>query len=140
MRIDGDGKAIYELTILLTPKEAQAAEVEPEKEGQMSEKQAQMLLQSMKDEEQRVQLDERRAARHSKDAVATAFVLVIRATVAAQAGEKDLAIQQLEISAQAPNGVDYGDLKLNPMWDPLRGDPRFEKIVASLAPRETISK
>jgi len=46
------------------PKEAQAAEVEPEKEGQMSEKQAQMLLQSMKDEEQRVQLDERRAARH----------------------------------------------------------------------------
>ena len=79
---------------------------------------------------------ERRAARHSKDAVATAFVLVIRATVAAQAGEKDLAIQQLEISAQAPNGVDYGDLKLNPMWDPLRRDPRFEKIVGSLAPKE----
>jgi Ca-activated chloride channel homolog len=44
--------------------EAQAAEAEPEKEGQMSEKQAQMLLQSMKDEEQRVQLDERKAARH----------------------------------------------------------------------------
>ena len=45
------------------PKEAQAAEVEPEKDGQMSEKQAQALLQSMKDEEQRVQLDERRASR-----------------------------------------------------------------------------
>ena len=44
--------------------EAQAAEAEPEKEGQMSEKQAQMLLQSMKDEEQRVQLDERKVARH----------------------------------------------------------------------------
>ena len=40
------------------------SEAEPEKEGQMSEKQAQMLLQSMKDEEQRVQLDERKAARH----------------------------------------------------------------------------
>ena len=53
-----------------------------------------------------------------------------------QAGEKDLAIQQLAISAQAPIGVDYGDLKLNPMWDPLRGDPRFEKIVASLAPKQ----
>jgi len=77
---------------------------------------------------------ERNAASASKDAVATAGVLVIRATVSAQAGEKDLAIQQLEISAQAPNGVDYGDLKLNPMWDPLRSDPRFEKIVASLAP------
>ncbi|MEP6698297.1 MAG: VWA domain-containing protein [Verrucomicrobiota bacterium] len=42
----------------------QTAEAEPEKEGQMSEKQAEALLQSMKDEEQRVQLDERKAARH----------------------------------------------------------------------------
>jgi Ca-activated chloride channel family protein len=46
------------------PQNAQAVEAEPEKEGQMSEKQAQLLLQSMKDEEQRVQLDERKAARH----------------------------------------------------------------------------
>jgi len=46
------------------PTNAEAAEVEPEKEGQMSAKQAQILLQSMKDEEQRVLLDERKAARH----------------------------------------------------------------------------
>jgi Ca-activated chloride channel homolog len=44
--------------------QAQAAEEEPEKEGEMSEKQAQMLLQSMKDEEQRVKLDERKATPH----------------------------------------------------------------------------
>ena len=56
-----------------------------------------------------------------------------------QAGEKDLAIQQLAISAQDPIGIDYGDLKLNPIWDPLRGDPRFEKIVASLAPKDASS-
>jgi hypothetical protein len=31
--------------------------------------------------------------------------------------------------------VSYGQLKLEPDWDPLRGDPRFEKIVASLAPK-----
>lgn len=43
---------------------AQLAEAEPEKEGQMSEKQAELLLQSMKEEEQRVQLDERKARRH----------------------------------------------------------------------------
>jgi len=43
---------------------AQLAEAEPEKEGQMSEKQAELLLQSMKDEEQRVQLDERKVRRH----------------------------------------------------------------------------
>jgi len=29
----------------------------------------------------------------------------------------------------------YGALKLFPVWDPLRGDPRFEKIVDSLAPK-----
>ena len=42
---------------------AQFADAEPEKEGQMSEKQAELLLQSMKDEEKRVQLDERRVRR-----------------------------------------------------------------------------
>ena len=31
--------------------------------------------------------------------------------------------------------LSYGVLKLLPFWDPLRGDPRFEKIVASLAPK-----
>src|SRR6476646_528410 len=77
---------------------------------------------------------ERGAAIFSKDALATAGYSEIRARVAVQAGEKDLAIQQLAISAQNPTGVTYGDLKLNPRWDPLRGDPGFEKIVASLAP------
>jgi hypothetical protein len=39
------------------------ADAEPEKEGEMSERQARALLQAMKNEEARVQLDERRAAR-----------------------------------------------------------------------------
>ena len=77
---------------------------------------------------------ERNAASASKDAIATAGVLEQRARVAAQAGEKNLAIEQLAISAQNPIGVDYGNLKLNPVWDSLRGDARFEQIVASLAP------
>src|SRR5262245_20543149 len=42
-------------------KNTPVAEAEPEKEGQMSERQAEALLESMKDEEARVQLDERRA-------------------------------------------------------------------------------
>jgi tetratricopeptide (TPR) repeat protein len=60
------------------------------------------------------------------------------AITAAWAGEKDLALQQLEISLRIPAPkpvVSYGELKLFPLWDPLRGDPRFEKIVASLAPK-----
>jgi Ca-activated chloride channel family protein len=47
-----------------TEQSAQVAEVEPERDGQMSEKQAELLLQSMKDEERRVQLDERKVSRH----------------------------------------------------------------------------
>jgi hypothetical protein len=36
---------------------------------------------------------------------------------------------------RVPNTLSYGLLKLHPYWDPLRGDPRFEQIVASLAPK-----
>jgi serine/threonine protein kinase/TolB-like protein len=50
-------------------------------------------------------------------------------------GERDRAIEQLEIVAKVPNGPSYGDLKFNPCWDALRGDARFEKIVASLTPK-----
>ena len=57
------------------------------------------------------------------------------AMIYAWVGEKDLALQQLSLYAGQPSFVDYGELKLDPDWDPLRGDPRFEKIVASLAPK-----
>jgi tetratricopeptide (TPR) repeat protein len=61
------------------------------------------------------------------------------AITAAWAGEKELALQQLETGLRAPNAslmLSYGALKLLPFWDPLRGDPRFEKIVQSLAPKQ----
>ena len=58
------------------------------------------------------------------------------AVIYAWVGEKDLALQQLSLYAGQPSFVDYGELKLDPDWDPLRGDPRFEKIVASLAPKD----
>ena len=57
------------------------------------------------------------------------------AMICAWAGERELALEHLEAVARIPGGPSYGDLRLNPMWDPLRGDPRFEKIVNSLAPR-----
>ena len=56
------------------------------------------------------------------------------AKIAAWVGDNDLACEQLAIAAQVPSGVTYGQLKLMPWWDPVRGDPRFEKIVASLEP------
>ena len=51
---------------------------------------------------------------------------------------EQLALEQLEAFTKIPGSHTYGNLRLNPMWDPLRGDPRFEKIVASLAPKDTV--
>lgn len=51
------------------------------------------------------------------------------AMIAAWAGDKDLACEQLAVAISGPSGLSYGELKLLPFWDPLRGDPRFEKIV-----------
>ena len=58
------------------------------------------------------------------------------AMIAAWVGDKNLACEQLEIAVSRPSLLSYGELKLMPFWDTLRGDPRFEKIVASLAPKE----
>jgi TolB-like protein/Tfp pilus assembly protein PilF len=62
------------------------------------------------------------------------------ALLCARVGETDLALEQLEAVTKIPGGPSYGELRLDPMWDPLRGNPRFEKIIASLAPKETVSK
>ena len=71
----------------------------------------------------------------TKDAVIGAQLVQNLALIYAWIGEKDLAIQQLEIATSIPGYLSYGDLRLHPRWDSLRGDPRFEKIVASLAPK-----
>jgi tetratricopeptide (TPR) repeat protein len=73
----------------------------------------------------------------TKDSINGAEVLKYLALIYAWSGEKDLAIQQLIIVTRIPSGVTYGQLRLHPYWDPLRGDPRFEEIVASLAPKRS---
>jgi hypothetical protein len=62
-------------------------------------------------------------------------MIVCLARIAAWVGDNDLACEQLARASRLPSGVSYGELKLMPFWDPLRGDPRFEKILASLAPK-----
>jgi TolB-like protein/Tfp pilus assembly protein PilF len=71
----------------------------------------------------------------TKDAMDGAALAVNLAQIYAWAGEKDLAIEQLAAVERVPNDLSYGDLKLHPDWEPLRGDPRFEQIVESLAPK-----
>ena len=73
----------------------------------------------------------------SKDSINGADTIAYLAAIAAWVGEKGLACEQLATAARLPGSlVSYGRLKLLPWWDPLRGDPRFEKIVASLAPKD----
>ncbi len=71
----------------------------------------------------------------SKDAINGALMVEYLALIYAWTGDKDHAFQQLEIVAKIPCDVNYGQLRLHPYWDPLRNDPRFEKIVQSLAPK-----
>ena len=59
------------------------------------------------------------------------------AAIYAWTGETDLALQQLAVAVTIPGFLSYGELRLDPCWDPLRSDPRFEQIVASLAPQVT---
>jgi tetratricopeptide (TPR) repeat protein len=70
-----------------------------------------------------------------KDSSAEPYVKLCFTIICAWTGECELAVGQLEALTKTPGQYTYGDLRLNPMWDPLRGDPRFEKIVNSLAPR-----
>ena len=73
-----------------------------------------------------------------KDVVNGSRVLQYFAITATWAADKEFALQQLEAGLRAPAAsqmLSYGALKLLPFWDPLRGDPRFEQIVESLAPK-----
>ena len=70
-----------------------------------------------------------------KDSDIEPYVKTCFAIVCAWTGERELALGQLEAVTKAPGEHTYGNLRLSPLWDPLRGDPRFEKIVASLAPK-----
>jgi tetratricopeptide (TPR) repeat protein len=71
----------------------------------------------------------------SKNAVEGPLLIKYLALIYAWTGEKDRALQRLDEAAKLPGYLSYGELRLHPKWDSLRGDPRFEKIVGSLAPK-----
>jgi hypothetical protein len=72
----------------------------------------------------------------SKDAIDGVVLAVNLAQIYAWTDEKELAIEQIAAVERVPNYLTYGLLKLHPYWDSLRGDPRFEQIVDSLAPKK----
>jgi TolB-like protein/Flp pilus assembly protein TadD len=72
----------------------------------------------------------------SKDAVFGPGMVMNLAVVYAWTNEPDLAFGALDPLAKMPGGIYYGELKLDPYWEPLRKDPRYEKLLAELAPRD----
>jgi len=72
----------------------------------------------------------------TKDSIDGAQLVQYLAVIYAWVGQKDLAFEQLRIASSIPGYLSYGSLQLDPLWDPLRGDADFEKIVASLAPKQ----
>jgi TolB-like protein/Flp pilus assembly protein TadD/predicted Ser/Thr protein kinase len=72
----------------------------------------------------------------TESAIDGAMFIQYLAVIYAWTGEKDRAIERLSEAVKLPGShVTYGNLRLNPFWDPLRGDARFDNIVASLAPK-----
>ncbi len=71
-----------------------------------------------------------------RDSINGSQLLMNLAIIYASTGEKDKAIDRLNTLFSKPGDGSYGDLRLNPFWDPLRGDTGFEKLVASLAPKD----
>lgn len=72
----------------------------------------------------------------TKDSINGTLLIQYLAVVYAWTGKNDLALEQLELLARMPSWTSYGRLRLHPAWDSLRGDPRFENLVASLAPAD----
>ena len=72
----------------------------------------------------------------SRDKIDAPRYLTEAAEVYAILGEKEPALEILAVVTSIPGWPSYGDLRLGPNWDSMRGDPRFDAIVAKLAPRE----
>jgi TolB-like protein/class 3 adenylate cyclase len=71
----------------------------------------------------------------TRDAINGYHLLLRLAGIYAQVGEADRALELLEREIHQPYGLSYGSLKLDEVWDPLRGNPRFEESLASLTPK-----
>jgi TolB-like protein/Tfp pilus assembly protein PilF/class 3 adenylate cyclase len=67
---------------------------------------------------------------YENDALVKPFAETSLAIVQAQTGDIDSAIAALPHLLEVPNGETVGSLRINPLWDPLRKDPRFQKLVA----------
>ena len=67
---------------------------------------------------------------YATDAVVKPNAEAVLAQIQARFGETDAAIAAVPHLLEVPAGITMADLHLNPFWDPLRKDPRFQKLIA----------
>jgi hypothetical protein len=72
----------------------------------------------------------------SKDAITGPGVATNLAVVYAWTNDLNLSFQTFAPLTKMPFGINYSELKRDPLWDPLRNDPRFDKLLAELAPKD----
>jgi tetratricopeptide (TPR) repeat protein len=80
------------------------------------------------DKQKALQQAEQAIKDYEGDAVNQPQSELVRAQIQAQFGDIDSAIAALPRLLELPAGTSVADLKLNPLWDPLRKDPRFQKL------------
>ena len=73
----------------------------------------------------------------SRDAIDGPTYAYALAWIYAVNGDKDHAVAELDRLLRKPLNFSVADIRANPGFAKLRGDPRFEKIVTSLAPKNT---
>jgi hypothetical protein len=72
----------------------------------------------------------------SKDALIGSTIVTNLAVVYAWSEQLDRAFATLNPLTKIPYGIYYGQLKLDPYWEPLRKDPRYDKLLAELVPND----
>ena len=73
----------------------------------------------------------------SRDAYDGPLVLQGLAQVCVWSGDRERALDLLERLLSKLGYIFYGYLKADPSWEPLRADPRFNKLLASIAPKKS---
>lgn len=72
----------------------------------------------------------------TKDAFDGPILVISRARISMMCGDMDTALALLDRSLQTPSGVTIHELRLDPVWDPLRNDARFQQMLAKFGAKK----
>jgi TolB-like protein/Flp pilus assembly protein TadD len=122
----GDARAVFERRLQLKPEDARTLAVLAQVDAGLGRKDL-----AIREAQHAVEL-----MPMSRDAYDAPLVQQGLAQVYAWTGEKEQAVKLVEQIVSVPSYLSYGYLRFDPQWDPLRGDPRFEKLLTSVKPKE----